>query len=185
MVTARIWQNTHMISISVPLWTAALFAALFWLIQFLLRHHVRLWAALCLPATLLHELAHGVVGLVLMAQPTQFNLWPKRVSQSAWRLGYVGFNRLRWWNAGAVGLAPLLWVLALIALRFEWQYTPKTIGLGQSALIGAALVWTWLAVAPSKSDWTLALKNPFSSLVFVGLWLAAVDKLLALGFVFK
>jgi hypothetical protein len=166
-------------SIRFPLWTALVFAGMFWLIQFMLRRHIRTWALLCFPATVLHEFAHGLVGFILGAQPATFNLWPKRVSTTAWRLGYVSFTRLTRLRAGAVALAPLLWVWPLLYLPHGSIALPRSVSLEYSALIGAAIVWIGLAVAPSKSDWQLAAKNPLSALLFCALWGFVTYKLLA------
>ncbi len=165
--------------INVPLWSALVFAGLFWLIQYGLRHRVRTWALLCFPATVLHEFAHGLVGFILGAQPATFDLWPKRVSATAWRLGYVSFTRLTRWRAGAVALAPLLWVWPLLLINNAAIVLPKSVSVGHSAMIGAGIVWTWLAVAPSKNDWQLAIKNPLGAMLFCALWAFVVYKLFA------
>lgn len=64
-------------------------------------------AALALPGTLAHELAHFIVGLMLRAKPSGFSLWPKR-SAKGWRLGAVTFRRVGVLNGAFIALAPLL-----------------------------------------------------------------------------
>ncbi len=170
-----------MLNTVVPLWSALLFAAAFWLLQYKLKRHVRLWSLVCFPSTLLHEFAHGLVGLFLGAKPASFSLWPKRVSATGWRLGYVSFSNLRWWNAGPVGLAPLLWALPLVGLVGRWsalQVQYSSVSLRTSALVGASVVWAWLAIAPSASDWQLAAKNWLGAAVFMTTWAAMLYCLL-------
>jgi hypothetical protein len=164
----------------VPIWTLIVFAALGGLLLHAIKRFVRFWALLTLPATILHEFAHWLIGFILGAQPVNFNFWPKRVSASSWRLGYVGFAHLRWWNGGAVALAPLCWVLLLLAIFRNVNQLPKQTSIQISALAGFALVWIWIAVAPSKSDWQLAREYWASGFVFLGAWVAAVVGLLKL-----
>lgn len=159
-----------MISTIVPLWALGILASLFWLIQSALRRHVRLWALITLPATLLHELAHATAGVVLQAKPSSFNLWPRRVSASSWRLGYVGFTNLRWWNGGAVALAPLLWALGFAMAYSRLGSFPASVELSSALWLSVLIVWGLIALAPSRSDWRLALTYWPSSIVFLLIW---------------
>jgi hypothetical protein len=159
-----------MFSTIVPLWVLYILAALFWLFQNALRRHVRLWALITLPATLLHELAHAGVGVILRAKPSSFNLWPKRVSSSSWRLGFVGFTNLRWWNGGAVALAPLLWALGLATVYSRLGSFHASVELGSALWLSVLIVWGLIALAPSRSDWRLALTYWPSSVVFLSIW---------------
>jgi hypothetical protein len=159
-----------MFSTIVPLWVLCILAALFWLVQSTLRRHVRLWALITLPATLLHELAHAAVGAILQAKPSSFNLWPKRVSSSSWRLGYVGFTNLCWWNGGAVALAPLLWALGLATAYSRLGSFHASVELSSALWLSVLIVWGLIALAPSRSDWRLALTYWPSSIVFLLIW---------------
>lgn len=58
-----------------------------------------------LPGTLVHELLHLLVGLLLNGKPVSLSLWPRKASQGRWILGAVGFVNLRWYNAVFIGLA--------------------------------------------------------------------------------
>lgn len=165
-------------AIELPRWSALVFAAIAWWIQHALRRHVRLWAVLTLPATFLHELAHGVVGLLTGARPSSFNLLPRRVDSTRWRLGYVGFLRLRWWNGGAVALAPLLWALVIVALFTHLAVVPPALSLGASIAAGVIIVWTLIAIAPGLTDWTLAARCWPSAIVFLAAWGASLYTLL-------
>jgi hypothetical protein len=142
--------------------------------QRLVRRQVRLWAFLTLPATLLHEISHAAVGLVLSARPSSFNLWPQRVGATAWRLGYVGFTNLRWWNGGAVAMAPLAWLLVMAGLIPHIPALPARLTLPWSVALGVGAVWLWIAIAPGRTDWTLARQYWFSALGFLALWALAL-----------
>jgi hypothetical protein len=177
-------------NLELPTWTVAIVAAAFWLAQYRLRRFVRLWALITLPATLLHEAAHAIVGLFTGAQPSSLNLWPKRVSATTWRLGYVGFLNLRWWNGGAVALAPLAWLLVILAfarlltdaLQRDFSMLPPTLPVAQVIALGVGAVWLWIAVAPGRTDWTLALRNWPSALVFLVAWSLLAYALVAYGY---
>jgi hypothetical protein len=169
---------TSLLATQVPIWVTAILFVIFWLSLNALSRFVRLWAFLTLPATFLHELSHGFVGLLLGAQPSSVSLWPKKVTATAWRLGYVGFARLRWWNGGAVTLAPLLWLLligvcikelALLTTLLGAPFTLKT-----SILLSIALIWLTIAFTPSRTDWKRALTYWPSALAFLALWVASV-----------
>jgi hypothetical protein len=166
-------------SITTPRWSVLISFSVIWLALTKLERAVRLWALLTLPATALHELAHGTVGLVLAARPSSFNLWPKKVSQSSWRLGYVGFTRLRWWNGGAIALAPLLWLLLIATLGRYAPHIPATLSLQANLVLAIALVWLCIAVAPSSTDWKLAAQYLPSALLFLVGWSAIIFWVLA------
>jgi hypothetical protein len=154
----------------VPIWTAAIFFIAFWLLLHSVNRFIRLWSLLNLPATFLHELAHAMVGLMLSAQPTSMSLWPRKVGATSWRVGSVGFTRLRWWNGGAVSLAPLLWLILLSFFVKDLPSLGASVSIQASIVIGVAAVWLWNAVAPSRTDWGLALQYWPSALVFLIAW---------------
>jgi Peptidase M50B-like len=154
----------------VPIWTSAIFFIAFWLWLRALNRFVRLWAFLNLPATFLHELAHAFVGILSGARPTRMSLWPKRVGSTSWRLGSVGFTRLRWWNGGAVTLAPLLWLILLSLFVRDLPSLGASLSLQASIVIGISSVWLCHAVMPSRTDWHQALEYWPSALLFLAGW---------------
>jgi hypothetical protein len=154
----------------VPFWTSAIFFIAFWLLLQVLNRFVRLWAFLNLPATFLHELAHAFVGIISGAQPTRMSLWPKKVSSTSWRLGSVGFTRLRWWNGGAVTLAPLLWLILLSLFVRDLPSLGTSLSLEACILVGVSAVWLCHAVLPSRTDWSQALQYWPSAILFLAGW---------------
>jgi hypothetical protein len=64
-------------------------------------------ALLSFPGTLAHEATHLIVGLLLLARPHGFSLWPRR-DRDHWRLGAVSFGNIGLLNGAPVALAPLL-----------------------------------------------------------------------------
>jgi hypothetical protein len=163
-------QAAEVFATKVPIWTSAIFFIAFWLLLRFANRYIRLWALLNLPATFLHELAHAIVGMALGAQPTVMRLWPKKVGATSWRLGSVGFTNLRWWNGGAVTLAPLLWLILIAVLIRHLPSFGNSLSLQASIAVGIAAVWLWNAVAPSRTDWSQALQYWPSAIAFLAAW---------------
>ena len=80
-------------------------------------------ALLSLPGTIAHELAHFIVGTLLLAKPRGFSIWP-RAHGDTWRLGSVSFGNIGLLNGAFVALAPLLllpiaWLCVGAVTHFE------------------------------------------------------------------
>jgi hypothetical protein len=163
-------QAASFFATQVPIWTSAIFFIAFWLVLRSVIRFMRLWALLNLPATFLHELAHALVGAISGAQPTRMSLWPKKIGATSWRLGSVGFTRLRWWNGGAVTLAPLLWLLLLGIFIKDLPSLGNSLSLQASIALGVSVVWLCHAVLPSRTDWAQALEYWPSAIVFLAAW---------------
>lgn len=117
---------------------------------------------LTLAGTLCHELAHLVAGLLTGARPVALSIIPRRLKlagqRSQWRLGYVSFARLRWYNAAPAALAPF--VIVLIPLAVAWWRTRGDWHFGALDLLLAALLAPqWLSFWPSGTDWRLAARS--------------------------
>lgn len=106
-----------------------------------------------LGGTLLHELAHFVVGFVLRARPTTLVIFPRR-DGNRWVLGSVQFENLHLWNAAPVALAPLLLAPgSLLALLYGLPALLANDAL--AAWVGCAYLTTagLQACLPSRTDW--------------------------------
>jgi hypothetical protein len=64
-------------------------------------------ALLALPGTAAHELAHLIVGFLLLAKPHGFSVWPRSRGNTL-TLGSVSFRNLGLLNGAFVALAPIL-----------------------------------------------------------------------------
>ncbi len=110
-----------------------------------------LYALVALPGTLMHELAHFIVALLLRAQPRFPSLIPQRMV-GGWRMGSVAF-RAGPMRAAPIALAPLLlfplawWWTVAIMPRFSWPWLAATAWIA-GALLSACL--------PSATDLRLA-----------------------------
>ncbi len=65
-------------------------------------------ALINIPGTLLHELMHFIVGLVLNAKPRNFTIIPRRGEGGDYVMGSVGFTNVTFYNAVPASMAPLL-----------------------------------------------------------------------------
>src|ERR1700675_4119938 len=82
-------------------------------------------ALLSLPGTIAHELAHFVVGALLLAKPRGLSIWPRALGHT-WRLGSVSFGNIGLLNGAFVALAPLLllpiaWLCVVHVLLPLWS----------------------------------------------------------------
>lgn len=109
------------------------------------------YAAVALPGTLAHELAHYIVALVLAGDPRLPRLWPRR-TDSGWRLGSVAF-RAPWWRAGPIALAPVLLVPASLAWLLMFVADARGAWLALHAWIAGTLLSAGL---PSRTDLRIA-----------------------------
>lgn len=119
----------------------------------------KMWAytLVLLPGTIAHELLHWIVGWLLFAKPTSLSVIPRRADDGKILLGQVGFERMRWWNAAPIGLAPLLLIPVGVALgwysMFAQAISVQGITLKLLALQSLAAAW------PSSSDWRHAMRG--------------------------
>lgn len=61
-----------------------------------------------IPGTILHELMHFTVGLILNAYPCNFTIFPRRGEDGNYVMGSVGFRNITFYNAVPSSMAPLL-----------------------------------------------------------------------------
>lgn len=130
----------------------AVTGTIFWVLR-LVRYSPQLYPVVWFVSSAAHELSHLLIGLVFLARPVSFSVIPRRSTDGAgWRLGAVGFTRLRWWNQLLVGLAPLVllpplavWLLvdSLSLPLLSWLSTVMKFGAMQ------CFVGSW----PSPPDW--------------------------------
>ena len=136
------------------------------------RRWVLLYALLVLPGTVLHELAHWLVGLVTGARPGALHLVPVRQpGRSTWTLGAVGFRRVHWLNAVPVALAPLLLLPAAIGLFLLARASDPATWQHWASLYAATVAM--VCCLPSPADWRLAASRPLGVVFYLALAAAA------------
>ena len=119
--------------------------------------------------TIVHELLHFVVGFLLNAKPRDISLWPEK-TEDGYRLGYVSFVNLTWYNSVFVAMAPLLGLVGIffyIDYRFAQHenYEFHTSDL----LVWLAMAQVMLSSWPSSQDFKVALGS-WPIFLGVGYW---------------
>ena len=114
-----------------------------------------LWALLCLPATVVHELLHFVVGHLVRARPTKLSVWPYRAPGGVCVYGMVGFENIRWWNAAPAALAPLLGLPMSMAAAW-WRIRTSIVTDTWDFLVWLMIAQLLAGSLPSRTDWRLA-----------------------------
>ena len=75
-----------------------------------------------IPGTILHEMMHYIVGLVLNARPCNFTIFPRKSPDGYYVMGSVGFRNVTFYNAVPSAMAPLL--LLVIGFYLNRYYLP-------------------------------------------------------------
>ena len=123
------------------------------------------------PGTVVHEIMHAVVGLVLLASPANFSVVPKpQVDGEERVIGSVDFYSMNWFNAFPIAIAPFF-AIPLVLMNLHYLHLPKHVSfVTMDWKIGAMvfLVASVLSQAiPSKPDFVVIAKRPFG-IVFWG-----------------
>lgn len=111
-----------------------------------------------LPSTLLHEVSHWLVALLLGARPSFPSIIPKK-DKEGWILGSVRFT-LNPLTAALIALAPL-WLLGGFVAFMLLEGWHESAEWWVGVLMGNMIVGSF----PSRADWSIALKNPLGLLV--------------------
>lgn len=146
----------------------------FVLMLYLLRRSLLSLSIAAFPGTLLHELAHFIVGLLLFGRPSGFSVIPRRTTHG-YALGSVRFANVRWYNGCFIGLAPLL-LLPLALWLLAWRMH------GLQALQVQEIAWAYLlatliyAALPSWPDIKIAATSAWLLLGVGGIYWIMTDQ---------
>ena len=116
-----------------------------------------------MPVTIMHEMSHFIVALLVGGEPTGFSLWPKKEGNQ-WILGSVT-ARVTLLSAVPTALAPLLWLpvggLLLVERNaLSGDSLEKLCGVYLAAYLCMA------ACIPSWQDIKIVLSHPMSLLLW-------------------
>lgn len=109
-----------------------------------------------LPGTILHELAHFIVGLVTFARPSSFSVIPTRTA-TGWMLGAVSIGNARWFNGALVALAPLILIPVVILIYLYGVRAYPLSSMYHWGFLYLAIVAA-MSSLPSMTDLRLAWK---------------------------
>jgi hypothetical protein len=117
--------------------------------------------------TFCHELAHFIVGFLLLAKPSSFSLWPTRQAGGGFVLGSVSFSNIRFFNAIPTALAPLL--LVILAHYVEQNFFAI---IQETTLTYILYIFTLVIILensiPSSTDFNVAFNNGWGVLLYFG-----------------
>lgn len=143
-------------------------------------NHMYIQALLLSISTIIHEVCHFVVGLLLNGKPTSFSILPtKNYDENRIQLGSVRFVNLNWYNRIPIGLAPLLIFIFIYYFDlYFFIYFEKN-------LINTLLYIYLLSILlinsiPSKTDLKIAF-SCITGIIFYGLIFVIFYKLFEKG----
>lgn len=122
-------------------------------------------ALINIPGTVLHESMHYIVGLLLNARPTGFDLIPHRSENGGYVMGSVGLRNVCFYNALPAAVAPLF--LLIIGFYFNrWYFQNADITF--VSYTGYVLLQTIIIenAIPSSTDFKVAFSYPTGLLLY-------------------
>lgn len=122
-------------------------------------------ALINIPGTFLHESMHFLVGLVMNASPTNFNLIPRKDGFGNYVMGSVGFRNVNTFNALPAALAPLF--LLIMGYYFNRWYF-NNIDVNLINYVFYVLLQTVIIenAVPSTTDFKVAFSYPLGLLLY-------------------
>lgn len=170
---------------------AALLVALAAALGYASIHRLGMWLqiAMRLPATILHESSHFLVGLLTGTRPTGFSLIPRCEetrtlfgSRRRWVLGSVTLRSPGLLSTLPSALAPLFLLPVALLLYHRWfRWFPAD--LLHSGTLGFTLFFCCAGAVPSRQDIAAAVSRPMGVVAYGALVGGAIlfgDRLLPL-----
>lgn len=117
----------------------------------------------CMPFTAMHESAHFAAALLTGGRPSSFSIWPRRTGDG-WVLGSVNFVPTVI-SAAPTALAPLGWLVVGYHVMVFWDFRPAWV---PDYMMVVFLYSCSAACTPSMQDIRVAIRKPFSLLMWVG-----------------
>ncbi len=127
--------------------------------------NIWLCALVEVPGTLMHELAHLIVGFVTFSGPCRFSIWPKSDGKGNYIMGSVGFRNIKFFNAIPSAMAPLS--LLPIGFWLNSEIVPYIKPSISNYILYIALQTIIIENAlPSRTDFRVAFKFPLGILLY-------------------
>jgi hypothetical protein len=124
-----------------------------------------LCALINMPGTVLHETMHFVVGFFLNANPTSYNIFPRRSEGGSYAMGSVGFRNITFYNAMPSSMAPFL-LLPIGYYLNHWYF--QNISVTLFNYMGYILLQTILIenAVPSSTDFKVCFSHPLGLVLY-------------------
>jgi len=130
-----------------------------------------------LPGTILHEILHLFIGLILLAKPTSFSIIPKKTSEG-WTLGSVGFKGVNEYNAMPISMAPILAPLVILLMIpdiFNYMNTIENYLFLKTSLVSFLLSSILVNCIPSSVDFKLMFEYKIGLILYTGIIYLIID----------
>lgn len=137
----------------------------------ILRKYILLQILFNLPGTFFHEMAHFLVGILLMGKPINFSLIPKFENKQI-SLGSVSFSNLNFINTLPIALAPYLLLFFSVVLFISFSnILINTISINYWVFLYSFIIYsTLISSIPSSQDWRVAFSNKVGLIFYLVLF---------------
>lgn len=124
-------------------------------LYFVGRKHACWW--IVWPGTVVHEVMHTLMGIVLQANPSNFSVMPQKSIPGVPRvIGSVSFNNMHWFNTAPIALAPLF-IIPVVVMYAQHLHFSQT---WQSMTIAFLLANVLSQSIPSPTDIQILKSRP-------------------------
>lgn len=135
-----------------------------------------------LPGTIIHELSHFIVGLILRGKPVKFTVIPKK-TENGYIMGSVSFMNITTINALPIGLAPLtLLPIAFFGFKYSLEYLESLDYVNNKIyipiLLGITIYSIFISCLPSSADYKIVFSKKIGLVIYLILILFLVDRYL-------
>lgn len=137
------------------------------LLKFKYATYSSMWlsALINIPGTFLHESMHFLVGLMMNAYPTKFDLIPHKDGFGNYVMGSVAFRNIRCYNALPAAVAPLL-LLPVGYYLNRWYFNNIEVSLINYILYVLLQTVIIENAVPSTTDFEVAFSYPAGLLLY-------------------
>ena len=135
-----------------------------------------------LPGTIVHELSHFIVGLILIGKPVKFTVIPKK-TENGYIMGSVSFTNITTINALPIGLAPLtLLPIVFFGSKYSLEYLGslnyENSKMYIPILLGITIYSIFISCLPSSADYKIVFSKKIGLILYLLLMLFLVDRYL-------
>ncbi len=132
-----------------------------------------------LPGTFVHELAHYIVGFILLGKPSNFTIIPKK-DGDGYTLGSVSFLNITNLNALPIGLAPLTLIpIGMLSFSYSVFYLTKDYwnnNIYIPIILGIIVYSIFTSFIPSPADYRILWSKKLGLLGYIVVGLVLINQ---------